>query len=184
MLSAVSTRYAKALVDVVTEPGSGIVPEKAMDELRQVAALISGSEDLRNALLTPAVSPSRKRAVIAKLTAPLAIHVKIRNFLYVVIDHRRVHEIPSIVEAFEVLLDERLGFVRADVSSAKPLTSAQQTALGVQLTRMAGKKAKLKFSTDPALVAGVVARVGSTVYDGSVRGQLERLRTSLLGLGS
>ncbi len=177
MLSAVSTRYARALVDVVTEPGSGIEPQMAMDQLRQVAAMVASSDDLRGALLSPAVSPSRKRAVIAKL---VNVHVKIRNFLYVVIDHRRVHEIPSIVEAFEVLLDEHLGFVRADVSSARPLSEEQKSALEVQLTRMAGKKAKLKFQTDPALVAGVVARVGSKVYDGSVRGQLERLRATLL----
>ena len=177
MLSAVSTRYARALVDVVTEPGSGIDPQTAMDQLRQSAAMIAGSDDLRSALLSPAVSPSRKRAIIAKL---VNVHVKIRNFLYVVIDHRRVHEIPSIVEAFEVLLDEHLGFVRADVSSAHPLNDQQRSALEVQLTRMAGKKAKLRFQTDSALVAGVVARVGSTVYDGSVRGQLERLRATLL----
>ena len=180
MLSAISTRYAKALVDVVTEPGSNIDPQQAMEQLRQSAAMISASDDLRNALLSPAVSPSRKRAVIQKLTAEMSIHVKLRNFLYVVIDHRRVHEIPSIVEAFEVLLDEQLGFIRADVSSAKPLDDAQRAALEIQLTRMAGKKAKLKFQTDPALVAGVVARVGSKVYDGSVRGQLERLRATLL----
>jgi F-type H+-transporting ATPase subunit delta len=180
MLSAVSTRYARALVDVVTEPGSNIDPKTAMDQLRQVAAMVSESVDLRNALLTPAVSPSRKRAVIAKLTGPLNIHVKIRNFLYVVIDHRRVHEIPSIVEAFEVLLDEHLGFVRADVSSAQPLNDQQKAALEVQLSRIAGKKAKLKFQTDPALVAGAVARVGSKLYDGSVKGQLERLRTKLV----
>jgi F-type H+-transporting ATPase subunit delta len=177
MLSAVSTRYAKALVDVVTEPGSNIDPQTAMEQLRQVAAMVAASDDLRGALLSPAVSPSRKRAVIAKL---INVHVKIRNFLYVVIDHRRVHEIPSIAEAFEVLLDEHLGFVRADVSSARDLNQEQRAALEVQLTRMSGKKAKLKFTTDPALVAGVVARVGSRVYDGSVRGQLERLRVTLL----
>jgi F-type H+-transporting ATPase subunit delta len=177
MLSAVSTRYAKALVDVVTEPGSTIDPQMAMDQLRQVAAMISSSDELRHALLSPAVSPGRKRAVVAKL---VTVHPKVRNFLYVVIDHRRLHDIPSIVEAFEVLLDDFLGFVRADVSSAKALNDAQKAALEVQLTRMAGKKAKLNFQTDPALVAGVIARIGSKVYDGSVRGQLERLRATLL----
>ena len=180
MLSAVSSRYARALVEVVTEPGSSINADTATQQLRQVAAMIATSDDLRNALLSPAVSPSRKRAVVAKLTAPMAIHVKIRNFLYVVIDHRRVHEIPSIVEAFEFFIDEHLGFVRADVSSATPLSAAQQASLETQLTRMAGKKAKVKFQTNPALVAGVVARIGSKVYDGSVKGQLERLRGTLL----
>ena len=149
MLSAISTRYARALVDVVTEPGSGIDPQTAMEQLREVAAMVAASDDLRGALLSPAVSPSRKRAVIAKL---VHVHVKIRNFLYVVIDHRRVRD----------------------------LNQEQRAALEVQLTRMAGKKAKLKFQTEPALVAGVVARVGSKVYDGSVRGQLERLRATLL----
>jgi F-type H+-transporting ATPase subunit delta len=70
--------------------------------------------------------------------------------------------------------------VRADVSSAKPLTNEQQGALEVELSRMVGKKAKLQFQIEPALVAGVVARVGSKVYDGSVKGQLERLRATLL----
>jgi len=177
MLSAVATRYARALLDVVTEPGSNIDPQMAMDQWRQMAAMVAGSDELRHALLSPAVSPSRKRAVIAKL---VNVHPKVRNFLYVVIDHRRVHEIPSMVEAFEVLLDEYLGFVRAHVSSARALNDQQKASVEAQLTRLAGKKAKLEFQTDPALVAGVVARVGSKVYDGSVKGQLERLRATLL----
>jgi F-type H+-transporting ATPase subunit delta len=177
MLSAVSTRYARAVLDVVAEPGSGIDPQTALQQLRQVAGMIAESDDLRNALLSPAVAPSRKRAVVAKL---MNVHVKIRNFVYVVIDHRRVHEIPSIVEAFEVLLDEHLGFIRADVASATPLSDSQKHTLEAELSRMAGKKAKPGFHTDPALVGGVVARMGSKVYDGSVRGQLERLRAELL----
>jgi F-type H+-transporting ATPase subunit delta len=177
MLSALATRYAKALLEVVVGPKSGIDPKMAMDQLRQVSAMISGSEPLKNALLSPAVPPARKRAVVAKL---VQVDPAIRNFLYVVIDHRRVHDIPAMVEAFEVLLDEYLGFVRADVSSAKPLTNQQQGALEVELSRMVGKKAKLQFQIEPALVAGVVARVGSKVYDGSVKGQLERLRATLL----
>jgi F-type H+-transporting ATPase subunit delta len=87
--------------------------------------------------------------------------------------------LPAIVDAFEVLLDERLGFVRADVLSARDLDEAQQTGLANEISRMTGKKAKLKFSIEPALIAGVVARVGSTVYDGSVRGQLDKLRLKL-----
>jgi len=177
MLSVVATRYARALVDVIFA-GHGPAPQ-ALEELRAIDAIISGSTDLRNTLLSPAVSPPRKRAVVARLLEPMGVSKHVRNFLYVVIDHRRVHQFSSIVEAFEVLLDERLGFVRADVSSAHPLTQIQQASLEAQLSRLAGKKAKPRFTTDPSLLAGVVARVGSTVYDGSVRGQLERLRTKL-----
>jgi F-type H+-transporting ATPase subunit delta len=179
MLSVVAKRYARALGDVVALPGSGIDAAKALAELRDVEQMVSGSPDLRNALLSPAVAPSRKRAVIARLTGPMGITKAVRNFLFVVIDHRRVHEFSSIVDAFEALLDERSGYVRADVSSARELTPPQRADLETQLSRLAGKQAKVRFTTDPALVAGVVARVGSTVYDGSVRGQLERLRTKL-----
>jgi len=179
MLSVVASRYARAVVDVVTAPDSAVDPTAVLEQLRGVEALIAGSADLRNALLSPAVSPSRKRAVMAKLTAELNIARPVRNFLYVIIDHRRVVNFSSIVEAFEALLDERLGYVRADVASAQPLPDGQRQRLEAEISRVAGRKAKLKFTVDPALVAGVVARIGSTVYDGSVRGQLDKLRVML-----
>ena len=177
MLSVVARRYAKALADVVM--GSALNPAAALTQLKAVEALIESSQDLRNVLLSPAVSPSRKRAVMSRLVEPMKVDPRVRNFVFVVIDHRRVHEFASIVEAFEALADERLGLVRADVQSAQPLDAAQQAKIEAEISRLAGKQAKLRFSQDPALLGGVVARVGSTVYDGSVRGQLERLRTRL-----
>ncbi len=179
MLSVVSARYARALVDVVTEPASTTDPQQVLSQLRDVQHLIQESPILQNALASPAVAPSRKRAVMRRLLDPMGVLEKVRNFVYVVIDHRRAHEFTSIVDAFETLLDERLVFVAAEVRSATPLTSAQTAQLEEQVSRLAGKKAKLKFLSDPTLIGGVVARVGSTVYDGSVRGQLERLRTKL-----
>ena len=178
MLSAVATRYAKAFVDVATAPGAKANSAGILAQLRSVAQVIAGSHELRTVLLSPAVAPSRKREIVQKLLGA-TLDKQCLNFLYVVIDHRRVADFPAIVDAFEVLLDERLGFVRADVQSAKPLEAAQQAGLEAEISRMAGKKAKLKFSTDPALIAGVVARIGSTVYDGSVRGQLDSLRQKL-----
>ena len=184
MLSVVASRYAKALVDVVAGPRSAVEPAAALAQLRAVEQLIEGSQDLRNVLLSPAVAPSRKRAIMVRLLETaldrtLQPSKPVRNFLFVVIDHRRVADFPTILEAFEALLDERLGFVRADVLSARELAPAQQAALESEVSRMAGKKAKLKYSIDPALIAGAVTRIGSTVYDGSVRGQLERLRLKL-----
>src|SRR5579883_3177108 len=179
MLSVVASRYARALVDVVAGPQSAVDPAAALEQLRGVEALIAGSVDLRNALLSPAVSPSRKRAVTAQLTGGLGLAKSVRNFLYVLIDHRRVADFSSIVDAFEALLDERLGYVRADVASARPLPDEQRKRLEAEISSVAGKKAKLKFTVDPALVGGVVARIGSTVYDGSVRGQLDKLRVML-----
>lgn len=184
MVSVVSSRYARALVDVVAAPGSKTDPAAALGQLRAFEELVASSADLRNVLLSPAIAPARKRAIVTKiieshLDAALHPSTVVRNFIFVVIDHRRVAEFSSIVSGFETLLDERLGVVRADVFTARPLEGAQQGALEAEISRVAGKKAKLKFSIQPDLIGGAVARIGSTVYDGSVRGQLDRLRLKI-----
>jgi len=183
MLSVVARRYAKALADVVTAEGSSLDAAKVLAQLRTIQSVIDSSADLRNAFASPAVSPSRKRAVIGRIMAQtgdrMGMLKQVRNFLFVIIDHRRVMEFESIVDAFEHLIDARLGFTRADVWSARELNDPQRAALGVQLSRLAGREVKLRFKVDAALLGGVVAKVGSTVYDGSVRGQLDSLRTKL-----
>jgi F-type H+-transporting ATPase subunit delta len=179
MLSAVASRYARALAEVVLAHGSTNDPAQIVAGLRAAGDLIKGSEILQTALASPAVSPARKHAVMKRLLEPMGLPQAVRNFVYVVIDHRRVHEFPSMVDGFEQVLDERLGLVSGDVRSAKELNESQRQAIEAQASRLAGKKAKLKFSIDPALIGGVVARVGSTVYDGSVRGQLDRLKAKL-----
>jgi F-type H+-transporting ATPase subunit delta len=183
MISVVAARYAKALEDVVTARDARVNAAQIAAQLRAVAEIVDSSNELKNALASPAVAPSRKRAVLSRLmdSRPELGNVlpQVRNFLFVVIDHRRIMELKSIIEAFEAFIDQRLGFVQADVSSARDLDAGQQASLEAQLSRLARKKAKLRFTTDPALIAGVVARVGSIVYDGSVRAQLDRLRVKL-----
>lgn len=179
MASAAANRYARALVDLVVAPGSSLSPEAAVAQLRAAAQMIANSAELRTALLTPAIQNSRKRAVIAKLLEGAGASTLIRNFLFVIIDHRRIAAIDEIVDAFELLLDERMGFVRAEVSSAAPLDERRHAGLESELARLTGKRMRLRFSVDPSLIGGVTARIGSTVYDGSVRGQLETMRRRL-----
>ena len=181
MASAVANRYAQALVDIVMAPGSPLKPEDAVAQLAAVEALIHESSELRTALLTPAIQNSRKRAVMAKLLERTGASPLIRNFIYVVIDHRRIAVIGEIREAFELQLDERLGFVRAEVSSAAPLNAPLSAGLESELSKLTGKRMRLRFDVDPALLGGVVARIGSTVYDGSVRGELRELGRKLAG---
>ena len=102
-----------------------------------------------------------------------------RNFLFVLVDHRRVASLPEIIHTFELLVDERLGFARAEVSSPAEMSEEQRAALNAQLDRITGKRIRMRFAIDEALIGGVVARIGSTVYDGSVRGQLETLERRL-----
>jgi F-type H+-transporting ATPase subunit delta len=179
MPAALASRYAGALVDVVTGPKSEIDPAGAVRQLRAFEAVFTGSIELRNALASPAVAPSRKRAVIARLAESLALSRTVRNFLYVLADHRRTHNLAEVVDAFETLIDERLGIVRVDISSARELDERQRGLLNGELARLTGSQVRLRFAVDPALIGGVVARVGSTVYDGSVAGQLEGLERRL-----
>jgi F-type H+-transporting ATPase subunit delta len=179
MASAAANRYARALVDVVLAPGSPLKPEDAVAQLRAVVQMIADSYELRNALLTPAIQTSRKRAVMGRLLQQLRVSPLIRNFVYVTIDHRRVVIMPEILEAFELLLDERLGFVRAEVTSAEPLDQRRSAEIESELSGLTGKRMRLHFAVDAALLGGVAARIGSKVYDGSVRGQLEQLRRQL-----
>src|SRR5579872_2502417 len=179
MLSVVASRYARALSDIVFEPGSGVEPHAALGQLRAVEAMLHQSTELRTILLSPAVPPSKKRAVVAQLAEPLGLAKPIRNILYILIDRRRIGSLSAIREGFEAVLDEKFGLVRADVTSAGELTDSQRASLQTQLSRLSGKQARLEFSIDPALVGGVIARIGSTVYDGSVRGELNALRTRL-----
>ena len=177
--SAVATRYANALADVVTGSSSPVRPPEALSELRAFEGALKESPELHNALVTPAVPIARKRAVVARIAEALGMSRTVRNFLLVLVDHRRIAETGAIADAFEVVLDERLGFARAEISSAAELSEAQRTALGAVLERLTSKRIRARYAVDTALIGGAVARIGSTVYDGSVRGQLQSIERRL-----
>jgi F-type H+-transporting ATPase subunit delta len=174
-LSAVATRYANALADVVSPGTSAIRPDDALKELRAFEGALNESGELKNALISPAVPVGRKRAVVGRIGDLLKLSPIVRNFLYVLIDHRRIGSLTEILHSFELIMDERLGFARVQVSSARELTEAQRAALNAQLTQLTGKQIRMRFAVDETLIGGAVARIGSTVYDGSVRGQLQVL---------
>jgi len=174
-LSAVATRYARALADVVTAGASALRPEAAVSELRAFEAALQSSAELRNALISPSVPASRKRAVVARIAEMLQLSRISQNLLFVLIDHRRIASLSAVVHSFELIVDERLGFARAEVASARELTEEQRAALNQELERLTGKRIRMRFAVDESLIGGVVARIGSTVYDGSVRGQLSSM---------
>ncbi len=181
MATAVANRYARALADLVLAPASPLKPEDAVAQLKAVEQMVSGSAELRNALLTPAIPTPRKRAVMAQLMEKIPASNLVRNFIFVILNHRRSGMIGDIREAFELLVDERLGFVRAEVASAAALDEARRQGLEAELSRMTGKRMRLSFLVDPELVGGAAARIGSVLYDGSVRGQLQRMRREFTG---
>jgi F-type H+-transporting ATPase subunit delta len=179
MTGALATHYARALADAVFAPNSGLSPEEAVVQMASVNSLISGSAELKRALLSPAVNKREKSAVVSKLADELGLHRLLRNFLLVIVSHRRVHEISGIRQQFEVVVDERLGWVPADITSAQELTPEQKEDIERALGSKLGKSIRAHYRVDSGLLAGLRARVASKEYDASLRGKLEGMRQRL-----
>lgn len=178
--SAVVTRYANALADVVMGGQAGIEPGDAAAQLHAFAVAVQESPDLRNVLISPSVSLARKRAVISRIIEVQGAARVVRNFLLVLSDHRRLDALMEVASAFAIAVDERLGFARAAIESAVALHPEQQDALVNRISLLTGKNVRPTYAVNPELVGGVVVNVGSKVYDGSVRGQLATLGRRLI----
>jgi len=178
-MAAIAARYARALVDVVTRPAAPASPDAVRSELRAFLEVLEVSEELRNVLANPAVRALRKRALVERLGQPLGLSRISRNFLFVLLDHRRTGLLDEILRAFEGMLDERLGIVRAEVTTAAELGAAEHQLLEQTLAELTGKQVHAQFAVDPVLLGGAVTRIGSTIYDGSLREQLRQIRQRL-----
>ena len=177
--SAIVNRYANALADVVLSAGSDVQAPQVIEQLRSFDGTVQSSHDLRSVLASPAIPVARKRSIIKDLAGRLGLSRVVRNFVLVLSDHRRAAALAQMVAAFELLIDERLGFVRAEVKSAFELDPGQRNVLSEQLGKLAGAPVRLRFAVDPDLIGGATAKIGSKVYDGSVRGQLADMRVRL-----
>lgn len=175
-MKALTQRYASALADVAIERD---IAQQVKNELASFVGLLAESAELRNFLSSPAIQWPTKQAVIEKLVARLGASQTLRNFLFVVVQHRRALLLPQIQEAFEEQLRARLGVAEAQVTSAQELSPQQKADLTQVLERVTRKRIETRYGLDPALIGGAVVRIGSTIYDGSVREQLNRLRARL-----
>jgi len=173
---ALASRYAAALADVAFEQKSG---DRVKKDLAAFVDTFFDSADLRNFIESPAVGPEMKHTVIEEVAAKMDLVPAVRNFAYVIVNHRRTEMLREIQQAFETELNARLGVAEAEVTSARELNAAERERMTKALERRTGKKIEARFRQDDSLVGGAVVRVGSTVYDGSVREQLTRLREQL-----
>jgi len=164
------------MTDIALEQGAA---EPAAKQLASFGAAYEQSVELRTFLASPAVSVEAKHAVIEKITGRIGASKIIRNFLFVIADHRRTQLIPEIITTFQQVLRQRQGVAEADISSAVELTAAQKKELAATLARLTGKKIEPKYSLDPALLGGAVVRIGDTIYDGSLRSRLNERRARL-----
>ncbi|HUI83380.1 MAG TPA: ATP synthase F1 subunit delta [Candidatus Binatia bacterium] len=176
-MAAIASRYARALVDVILE--QQIDGDVARQQLQAIADALHESIELRRVWESPSVQPDQKRAVLDGIARQIGAVKPIRNFMAVLIDHRRIAMLDDIARQFGTELDAQLGFAEVEVSSARALSAEEQRELERHVGRMTGKKVRARYVSDPALLGGVTVRVGSTIYDGSVRGQLEKMRQGL-----
>lgn len=176
-MASVASRYARALVEVVLE--QKIDADIARLQLHSIVDAVNESVDLRRVWESPAVLPAQKRAVLDGIAKQIGAVKPIRNFIAVLIDHRRIAMLNDITRQFEAELDAQLGFVEVEISSARTLTPGEKRDIENRVERMTGKKVRPRYSSKPELLGGVSIKVGSTIYDGSVRGQLEKMRQEL-----
>ncbi len=131
-------------------------------------------------LANPSIARASKHAAIEQLVARMGASRTLRNYLFVIVDQRRAGMLIEIEQAFSALLDARQGITQAMVTSAAELTAEERKEMDAALAKLTGKKIQARFTTDAALIGGAVVRIGSTIYDGSVRAQLDRLRVRMI----
>jgi F-type H+-transporting ATPase subunit delta len=177
-MSAVVNTYARAFADVVIS--SRLDAARTLAEAQQIASLVRESKPLRDVLDAPSIPAEQKRALVDAIVQRSGISRSVRNFVAVLIDKRRTKFLDDIVEQFAQELNQRLGFAEAEITTARELESNERAELESDLARITGKKIRARYAQDRTILGGAVARVASTVYDGSVKGQLERIRQQLV----
>ena len=176
-MAAIASRYARAFADVVFE--RKLDAARSLADLNSLATLVASSSDLRKTWDNPSIAGAQKHAVLDAIIARLGASKETRNFVAVVIDHRRSNDLAAIVRQTEQEINDRLGFAEAEITSARALGDPERKNLEQQIQRMTGKSLRARYAEDASLLGGAVVRVGSTIYDGSIQGQLKRLRQQI-----
>jgi F-type H+-transporting ATPase subunit delta len=166
------------LADVVIERGE---TGPVQTELAAWGEMISANSALFEAFNNPTVAYEQKVKVLSELIARTKVRPTTANFLRTLLKNQRLAELPQVNAKLAQVLDERAGVVSAEITSARPISASTKALLEEKLSELTGKKARLTFTTDESLLGGLVTRIGSTIYDGSVSNQLRRLREDLAG---
>ena len=176
-MASVASSYARAFADVVLSARMDV--NRAIADLKTISALLAQSAELRRVWENPAIPAVQKRKVLDVVASRDEISKPVRNLVAVLMDHRRVKFLDSIITQLEKELDSRLGFAEAQITSARDLGEAEKRTLEGQVEKITGKKVRASYGQDASLLGGAVVRVGSTIYDGSVHGRLQRMKQDL-----
>ena len=169
-------RYARALLDVAIDQSS---PDQVEREVTGFAGLLAGHAELRRVLTNPTIPVSGKRGLVDALASRAGVSAPVANLLRLLAERNRLALLPEVCNAYRQRLREREQVIEAEITTAMPLDAGRTDALAERLAAATGRRVTMTVRTDEALIGGVVARVGSTVYDGSVATQLAKMKTRL-----
>ena len=173
---SLSRRYAKAVFEIGTDQG-GL--DKIGGDLRSFAKAMKDSTELQSTLISPAIRRPDRRKVVDGLLQSIGVVTTSRNLIYLLLDSERLGSLPAISRELDAMIETKAGRVTAEVTSAKPLDPTQLAQITAALEKMSGKKVTVTKREDPELLGGIVAKVGDTVYDGSLKTQLATIRDRL-----
>ena len=177
-MAAFVARYARAFADVVTQEK---LDTAALDrQMEDFLLTWDASAELRDLFVNPAVAALQKVAVLDKMNAKLGLRKELRNLLAVLINNDRIGDVREVVQAYRAEMQERQGIRSVEIVTARELSEKDRTGLMTGVGKLAGGEIQASFKLDKSILGGTVVRIGSTVYDGSVRGRLERLKAALV----
>jgi F-type H+-transporting ATPase subunit delta len=177
-MSVLALRYAHAFASVAAS--SHLDTSAAQQQLNDFSGTLAGSHELREVLMNPSIAKEQKLKVLDAIAGRIGMFAQVRNFLAVIIDHQRLAELNEILTEYHAVADERSGLREAEITSARPLNAEDRADLESQVAKLAGGHVRATYYQDAGLLGGVVVRIGSTVYDGSIRAQLQQLKQKLI----
>jgi F-type H+-transporting ATPase subunit delta len=177
-MASPAPRYAHAFAQVTEAAGLDAIA--VQQQLRDLAETLAGSGELREFLMNPSIETQQKVKVLDAIAARVGMAPQVRNFIAVILQHQRLEELDAILAEYAEVVDEHAGAAEATVTTAHPLSDADRAALEAQIAKLAGAKVRASYVEDATLLGGAVVQIGSTVYDGSVRAQLQQLKQRLV----
>jgi len=178
-MTVVAGRYARALFEVLGgENTAG--PDAGLAQLGQIKLLLESEPDARKLLINPVVPPDQRRRFVDQISRALGLDARVSKLLHLIVERRRLEIVDGLIDAYRKMLDAKNGIVRAVVRSAGPLSEAQQQEVAEKLEKLLGQRVVMEVEEDPSLIGGLIVRVGSTVYDGSLLQQLAGFKERLM----
>jgi F-type H+-transporting ATPase subunit delta len=177
-MSVLSLRYAHAFAAVAASSHLDIAA--AQQQLKDFSGTLAGSHELREVLMNPSIANDQKLKVLDAISGRIGMFPQVRNFIAVIMDHQRLDELDEIMTEYHAVADDQTGLTEAEITSTHPLNDEDRAHLEAQVAKLAGGRIRTTYSQDATLLGGAVVRIGSTVYDGSIRAQLQQLKQKLV----